>query len=105
MKKGSGFKQDKKFSVLKLDPEDKKALEKISSEIGISMTQMIVFAAIRATQLGITPKPTLDDSIQIRLTESLHAQLEQLSEETNRPMTELITIGLETAFKIELKKV
>ena len=91
-----------KFSVLKLNPEDKKKIECVASRLGISMTQMIVVGALRATQMEIPPRD-LSGTIQIRLPEPIHDNLDKISDKTNRPMTELITLGLEAAFNIKLE--
>lgn len=88
------FKKDLKFSVLKLSEAEKNILQEKSVQLGISMTQLITYGALRASQLNIPKKEHLDASIQIRLTVPIHKKLEEMSQELGRPMTELILLGL-----------
>lgn len=101
MKKNSKIKLDKnetKFSVLRLDENEKERLEELSRKIGMSMNQIIVFSAISALKLEIEPVEKPEASVQIRLPSEIHTKLQELADKTNRPMTELIKLGLTSAF-------
>jgi len=97
------MKKNIKCSVLQVDKGEKDALIKLSERLNMSLTQVIVFGAVTAAKIKHEKRIKPDDKIQIRLPMAVHAELEELSDKLNTPMTDLIKIGIENAFSIRLK--
>ena len=94
-------KKDIKFSILKLTAKQKEELEAKSKELGISMNQMIVFAAVTALKIKVEGNPTWDNSVQIRLPLSVHSELQEKANKLNMDMTDLIRVGLKNSFSLK----
>jgi hypothetical protein len=89
-----------RYSALRLTEEERFFLEDKAKKLGISMNQVIIFAALEALKLKAVKNPVRPDCIQIRLPVEIHAELQKKSEGLNMDITELLKLGLESSFNL-----
>ncbi len=88
-----------KFALFLLTKEKKAKIQELSNRTGMSISQLMIFAALKALLMNITGDESEYETLQVRLPGHVHRQLRVKSEQTKIPMTDLMLLGLDEELK------